>query len=76
MERQINQQTPLEREWQSLYKFVYTYRATITYLEAFRPTSESYKTYYTQFIEHESDKVKEHIRVTSQNLAFLRRILL
>ncbi|MGX9133168.1 hypothetical protein ACWV26_02160 [Rummeliibacillus sp. JY-2-4R] len=65
MERQINQQTPLEREWQSLYK-LFTHIALLSHTwKHLEPTSESYKTYYTQFIEHESEKVKEHIRVTS-----------
>ena len=56
MERQINQQTPLEREWQSLYK-LFTHIALLSHTwKHLQPTSESYKTYYSNFIEHESEK--------------------
>ncbi|MFJ8263063.1 hypothetical protein ACIQ4I_14100 [Rummeliibacillus sp. NPDC094406] len=65
MERQIFQHTPLEREWQSLYK-LFTHLALLSHTwKHLKPTTESYKTYFNNFIEHEAEKVKEHIRLTS-----------
>lgn len=65
MQRQIFQHTPLEREWQSLYK-LFTHIALLSHTwKHLQPTNESYKTYYNNFIEHEAEKVKDFIRLTS-----------
>lgn len=65
MQRQIFQHTPLEREWQSLYK-LFTHMALLSHTwKHLKPSSESYKAYFNSFIEHEFEKVKEYIRLTS-----------
>lgn len=62
MQQQIFRYTPLEREWSSMYQ-LFTHVALLSHTWKHLSTStETSRSFYINFIEHEADKMKEFIR--------------
>lgn len=65
MQRQVFRETPLEREWQSLFK-LFTHMALVIHTwKHLEDVHKSYGGYIIRFIDNEKGNIREHIRTTS-----------
>ncbi|ETT87177.1 hypothetical protein MKZ08_19275 [Viridibacillus sp. FSL R5-0477] len=65
MQSQIAKHTPLEREWRSLYQ-LFTHMALLSHTwKHLHPANESARSYMINFIEQESQALKDYIRLTA-----------